>query len=78
MAPLATSQSCSMHLRMDQMGFLPASSRPSRRGRISCGRCGTRIMLTDRIRKDGDGFVHEFCPEADTLPMAPTIPEQRS
>jgi hypothetical protein len=57
------------------MSFLPTRSSSSRRARIGCGSCGSRLTLSDRIRKEGDGFVHEQCP-ADAAPGR--IPQQRS
>ncbi|WP_157970453.1 hypothetical protein [Nakamurella deserti] len=58
------------------MSFLSTRSSSSRRARISCGNCGARITLSDRIRKEGAGFVHEQCPAAGA--PGRQIPAQRS
>lgn len=59
------------------MSFLPTRSAHSRRNRIGCVRCGLRITLSDQIRKDGDGFVHETCPDGPAQDESRILPAQR-
>lgn len=59
------------------MSFLSTRASNSRRSRIGCIRCGLRITLSDQIRKDGDGFVHETCPVGPSPDRSGVIPAQR-